>query len=61
MKKADVIYKRKWERSPAFRLQHSTPKMWHLKLLAALMICLLLLGQVRKKTCTLDVIVAVEL
>ncbi|XP_020035290.1 liver-expressed antimicrobial peptide 2 [Castor canadensis] len=44
------VYKRKWERSPAFRLQHSTPKMWHLKLLAALMICLLLLGQVDGST-----------
>ncbi|VTJ65068.1 Hypothetical predicted protein [Marmota monax] len=43
--KADV-YKRKWEQSLAFRLQHPpSAKMWHLKLLAVLMICLLLLGQ----------------
>lgn len=56
------VYKRKWDQSLAFRLQHHpSTKMWHLKLLAVLMICLLLLGQVRKEgnPCVcVDVIVA---
>lgn len=59
------VYKRKRGQPLAFKLHHPSTKMWHLKLLAVLMICLLLLGQVRKEgnpcVCVDMIVAAVEL